>query len=99
MYSNKKFFILIGLASLFIFNNAFSQTPVKYHKIRIDLKDKNPLLLFKFDLPMDHGKYVPGRYFENDFSENEIATIHKAGYKTEIVINDVESYYSLICRT
>lgn len=94
MYSNKKFFLLIGLASLFIFNNAFSQTPVKYHKIRIDLKDKNPLLLFKFDLPMDHGKYVPGRYFENDFSEDEIATIHKAGYKTEIVISDVENYYS-----
>ncbi|MBK8700715.1 MAG: immune inhibitor A [Saprospiraceae bacterium] len=65
-----------------------------YHRAKIDLKDKNPLLLFKAGVALDHGKFAPGRYFESDFSQEEINLISNMGFDVRIIIHDVETYYA-----
>ncbi len=83
--------ICIFIICLFAFS-AFSQMQ-KYHRVRINLQGKNPLILVKNGIPIDHGKMALGRYFESDFSEQEINLINHLGFHTEIKIKDVEAYY------
>jgi carboxypeptidase T len=66
----------------------------KYHRASINLENKNPLLLLKAGIALDHGKMAIGRYFESDFSDQEINTIRQIGFDVKIVIKDVESYYA-----
>lgn len=94
MYSYKKIGFVLGLVILFFSTDIVAQSSLKYHRVKIDLKDKNPFSLLRTDIALDHGKYYPGKYYESDFSEEEISVINKLGFKTEVIINDVESFYS-----
>ncbi|MBK7222178.1 MAG: immune inhibitor A [Saprospiraceae bacterium] len=73
--------------------SAVNAQNTQYHRARIDLKDKNPLLLLRAGIPVDHGKMAVGRYFESDFSNEEINLIEKMGFKVNVLIRDVETYY------
>ena len=64
-----------------------------YHRVRVDLKDKDVHELAKIGVEVDHGHIAIGRYIENDFSAIEIKQINEAGFSTEILIEDVTTYY------
>jgi len=64
-----------------------------YHRVRIDIKDKDLGTLEKIGVEVDHGHLALGRYLENDFSTAEIKQINSAGFSTEIIIEDMVSYY------
>jgi hypothetical protein len=85
---------LLISAGLFISILSTSYCQDIYHRAKINLKGKNPLLLVKAGIAIDHGKMAIGRYFESDFSESEIRLIKQMGYEVEIKIKDVENYYS-----
>ncbi len=76
------------------FTFALSAQNQKYHKAKVSLVDKNPLLLMKAGISLDHGKLAIGRYFESDFSDQELNAIRQMGFEVTININDVESYYA-----
>jgi carboxypeptidase T len=52
------------------------------------------MLLLKAGIALDHGKFVPGRYFESDLSEQEIHAAEQMGFRVSIEIRDMESYYA-----
>ena len=81
------------LVILCMVNASLAQNQV-YHRAVVDLKDKNPLLLLRAGIPVDHGKLAPGRSFESDFSEDEIQLIEKLGFAVDIKIRDVETFYA-----
>jgi carboxypeptidase T len=66
----------------------------KYSKIRIDLTDKNIQLLTEAGLETDHGIFVKNRYFINDFSASEIKLIQSLGFRIEVLLDDVSSFYA-----
>lgn len=66
----------------------------KYHRGKISLENKNPLLLLRAGITLDHGKMAIGRYFESDFSDDEIKAIKQMGFEVNILIKDVENYYA-----
>ncbi len=72
----------------------FAQNNELYHRARINLEGQSAILLSNLGIELDHGKLVPKRYLENDFSDSEIKRIRKAGFKVDIVIEDVISFYA-----
>lgn len=84
-----RFLILILFTSISIYGSGQGT----YHRAKINLENKNPLLLLKAGIALDHGKLAIGRYFESDFSEKELNLIDKIGFEYSIVIRDVESHY------
>ena len=64
-----------------------------FHRVRIDLYGKNIQELGKVGIEVDHGHIALGRYIENDYSESEIEAVKEAGFKTEILIEDMSKYY------
>ncbi len=40
-----------------------------------------------------HGEFATGRFFISDFSSEELAKIQAAGFRTEILIEDVQAHY------
>jgi hypothetical protein len=65
-----------------------------YHRAKINLENKNPLLLLRAGIALDHGNMAIGRFFESDFSEQELSIIQKLGFEYTISIRDVVTYYS-----
>jgi carboxypeptidase T len=65
-----------------------------YHRVKIDLRDKNMLLLSKLGIAMDHGIFHKGRSFETDLSDSEIRMVKAAGFSTAVEIPNVDQYYS-----
>jgi carboxypeptidase T len=88
----KYLYLLLTVLSFSFTNDAFSQQI--YHRAKINLTDKNPFLLIRAGISIDHGKMALGRYFESDFSETEIRTIKQLGFDVTVLIKDVENYYS-----
>ncbi len=62
-------------------------------KILLDSKGHGMMDLSKLGLAVDHGDYKPGSYFISDFSEMEIKQAENAGFKVEILIDDVVKHY------
>lgn len=87
-------FIFSPLVFLFCVINVSLAQDQMYHRAVVDLQGKNPLLLLRAGIPVDHGKMAPGRSFESDFSEEEIQKIEKLGFNVDIKIRDVETYYA-----
>lgn len=84
--------ILLSLVFLIGVSQLFAQS--LYHRAKIDLSKKDIRQLAALGIETDHGKIAKGRFIENDYSENEIEKIRNAGFKVEILINDVSSYYA-----
>lgn len=74
--------------------NSFGQTP-KYHKAKVFFDDKpNGLAaIAKLGIATDHGQLKRGVFFISDFSDQEISLLRSEGFKFEILIEDVSSYY------
>lgn len=83
--------LFLSILVLFLSAQAYSQSI--YHRVKIDLKDKNLHELADLGLEVDHGHLAIGRYLENYFSEKQLSQIRAAGFNAEIVIDDVGAYY------
>lgn len=64
-----------------------------YSRVRIDLRERSLFSLQWLGLEIDHGKHIPGRYYESDFSKEDIQKLRKAGVRHEVIIKDVQSFY------
>lgn len=83
---------IYSLAFLLFSTLMISQSTL-YRRAKIDLKNKDINELAKIGVETDHGKFVPFRSLENDYSVEELELISEAGFEYEIVINDVVSHY------
>jgi len=79
---------------IFIFNIQLilAQVPL-YHKVKVYADNVGLEQMSKAGLCVDHGELRPGYYLINEYSETEIASIEKLGYRYEILIEDMEQYY------
>lgn len=76
---------------LFLSNSLSAQS--KYSRIKIDLTHTEISELSALGLETDHGSYIPGVHFVNDFSANELALINAAGIKNTVLIDDLKADY------
>lgn len=65
-----------------------------YSRVRIDLSERSLFSLQWLGLEIDHGKHIPGRYYESDFSKEDIQKMQKAGILHEVIIKDVQGFYA-----
>ncbi len=74
----------------------FAQAPANqpdYSRVRVFFGENSLEDLARLGLEVDHGIFRKGAYIENDFSAREINLIKNAGFKYEILIDDVQAYY------
>lgn len=66
----------------------------QYARVRIALDQPEAMpRLAALGLDMEHGIYYPEKYFEGDFSQDEIARIRAGGWDCEVLIEDVQAWY------
>jgi len=94
--SNKVSFILL-LLTVFLSSSIYSQSP-KYSKVKIYTGKEGLLKLSEAGVTVDHGERKQGEYFISDFSASELSVIRTLGFKTEVLIDDVVSYYERRCK-
>ncbi|TXB68384.1 M14 family zinc carboxypeptidase [Phaeodactylibacter luteus] len=83
---------LLPLLCSFALTSLFAQDI--YHRVRVDLSQHSLQELARLGLETDHGHYVAGAYFVNDFSEAEVQLIDEAGLPYRIAIPDVAQWYA-----
>jgi carboxypeptidase T len=91
----KKFYKHIFIA-LLIFSgaNVFAQSAKEnYSRVKIYTNQKGIIPLSRLGIETDHGDLRKGVWLITDLSNRELAKVQQAGYKTEILINDVAKYY------
>lgn len=86
----QKLFPLL-LCIFFITDSTIAQT--KYSRVKIDLSKTSMEELSKLGLETDHGSYIPGVHFVNDFSEQELALINNAGIQNYVIVEDLKVDY------
>lgn len=86
---------LVTLAALsFLCLTATAQKSEKYARARISLDPKHTISgLARLGLPVDHGEHKRNTFFTSDFSATELQLARNAGYKVDVVINDVQKHY------
>ncbi|MFH1004378.1 MAG: M14 family zinc carboxypeptidase [Bacteroidota bacterium] len=81
---------LLFFVLTFVFaTNTFSQ---KYSRVKVYADEKGLIALSKLGIALE-GEIRKGVFVISDFSENEIQLIRKNGFKCEVMIDDVSSYY------
>jgi len=79
---------------LFFFNCAIAQKAEKYSRAKIYLDNAHTInKLSSLGLAVDHGEHKKNTFFISDFSASEIAQVRNAGFKVEIVVDDVQEHY------
>ena len=68
----------------------------KYSRIKVFLGEQSIEDLDNLGIEADHGKYAPGRYLINEFSESEIDLIENAGFEYEVIVDDLIANYILM---
>lgn len=86
-----KNFLLALVFLLPVFGSSQSET---YSRVKIWLDDKPVETLSGLGLEVDHGEIKPGFWVINDFSATELQQIQAAGFRTEIIIPNVQQYYA-----
>ena len=82
---------LLLLLNLFI-TSAFAQ---EYARIKVFFDDQHtPAKLAALGLETDHGYHHADEYIINDFSSQEIAKIKNEGYRTTVLVQDVQQHYA-----
>lgn len=81
-------FLVMMLVSVILFAQQ-----AKYKKVKIWFDGKSTMLLAKAGVDLLEGEYKKGVWFVSDFSEKEIEKIQQAGFRTEILIDDVQKFY------
>jgi len=72
--------------------NTFAQQ--NYSKVRIDVSQKGIQGIAGAGIDLSSGWLKKDSWFEADLSGREIEKVKEAGYRVEILINDVSSFYS-----
>jgi carboxypeptidase T len=67
----------------------------KYSRVKIYTGDPGMQKLSSLGIETDHGDYRKNVWFISDFNLKELQKIKNAGFKTEILIDDVVSHYIL----
>ncbi len=65
-----------------------------YHRVLVHLDGRDITTLTELGLETDHGEHRPGRSFMSDFSEEELSRIHAAGFRTDVLIENVADWYA-----
>ncbi|MCC6727258.1 MAG: zinc carboxypeptidase [Saprospiraceae bacterium] len=64
----------------------------QYSKVKIMLDVTHTMQqLSALGLDVDHGRHQPGKYFIGEFEQAEVAAIAAQGFKTEVLIADLEA--------
>lgn len=72
----------------------FAQNQDTYHRVRVRLEGHTIQELSALGVETDHGEFVPQRHFTNDFSTTELDRLAEAGFIYEVLIRDVQDFYS-----
>lgn len=80
------------LLLLVISATSFSQQ-AKYKKVKIWFDGKQSSQLGKLGVDLLEGEHKRGVWFVSDFSESELTRIEQGGFRTEILIDDVQKFY------
>ncbi len=86
----KKYIFL--LLAFIIIQHSFADD-LKYSRAKIWFDGKSELQLGRFGIDLTEGDLRKDVWFVSDFSEKEISKIQSAGFRTEILINDVKAFY------
>ena len=86
----KKATLLLLLCWAFL--SVFAQQ-APYSRVKVLLNDRNVFQLARLGIDVTHGELAIGRFFISDFSSEELAKIQAAGFRTEILIEDVQAHY------
>jgi carboxypeptidase T len=87
--------IILLLAFFFSFYIAAAQKPEHYSRAKINLDANGHTLrdLSALGIAVDHGQYKKNTFFTSDFSGHEIELAKNAGFKVDIIIEDVVKHY------
>ena len=77
---------------LSIVEGSYSQQQ-KYSRVKIFTDGKGLRELSSAGVCIDEGEFKKNTFFISDFSQREINTMKKKGFKYEIQIDDVQQYY------
>lgn len=83
---------ITGICVLIVFCISYSVAQPS-SKVKINLIGRDIKELAAAGLETDHGIFVKNRYFISDFSQLEIEIINKLHFETEVLIDDVSSWY------
>ncbi|WP_020535300.1 M14 family metallopeptidase [Lewinella cohaerens] len=72
----------------------FAQNTDTYHRVRVRLEGHTIQELSALGVETDHGEYVPHRHLTNDFSSADLNRLAEAGFIYEVLIRDVQDFYS-----
>lgn len=86
--------VSIFVALLLLFNTALGQKTERFSRAKILLDKEHTIAgLAQLGLAVDHGEHKKNTFFISDFSGSELAAARNAGFKVEIVIDDVQKHY------
>jgi len=86
----KKHLLTLLLCFLAFAGSAQTQ---KYSRVKIWTGDAGLRKLSSLGIETDHGDYRKNVWFISDFSESEINRVAAAGFRYDIIIDDVSAYY------
>lgn len=64
-----------------------------YHRAKVWFDENKPEKLSALGIDLSEGDCRAGVWFVSDFSDQELKRINNAGFRTEILIEDVQSFY------
>ncbi len=76
---------------LFVVNSSNAQS---YSRVKVLLNEQHNITqLAHLGIAVDHGQFAAHRFYINDLSAREIATVRNNGFEVETIIADVVAYY------
>ena len=84
---------IIVLAFIACVFNANAQTET-YKRVRIWLDGKSPVELAKTGIDLTETFYKKNVFYQSEFSQAELNKINAAGFRTEILIDDMRKFYN-----
>jgi carboxypeptidase T len=86
--------ILVSFSLLLAFSLTAQQME-RYQRVRVDLRGQDVAKLAGLGVETDHGVYEPGRSLTTELSLSEHQTVLTAGFRTEVLIDDLSEWYRL----
>jgi len=90
-----RLFSSIFICVLFVFPSFAQQGSHQRIKVHFD-EEYTVKYLAALGVEADHGFHLPGRFLVHTVSKAEIERIKQAGFQTEVLIPDIQSYYALL---
>ncbi len=85
----------ILVALLLLTQCAFGQASERYSRAKVYFDNSHTIRdLSALGVPVDHGDSKKNIFFTSDYSKSDLALIRKAGFRVEILIEDVSRYYA-----